>query len=149
MSGEVSIPLSFPTDEDGFLTQECPECQRRFMVLLGEGSDQPLSYCPYCGHHGQGCWWTEEQSEYAQSVAVAEVIAPELRKLEQAAKSLEKSTGGFLKVSVKSDVPDQPIDPPTEPLSELRIKQFRCCRERVKVEKERFHYCIICGRKTR
>lgn len=148
MSDEISIPVSFPTDDDGFLSQQCPSCQQRFMVRFGQGSDKPISYCPYCAHHEQDCWWTEEQSEYFQSVAIAEVVAPELRKLEQTAKSVEKSTGGFLRMSVRSDVPERPIEPPPEPLSQLKIKRFRCCGEDVKVDSRRVHYCIICGRKT-
>ena len=149
MSDEAAVSVSFPTDEDGFLSQECPSCQRRFMVKFGEGSDQPISYCPYCGHHGHDCWLTQEQDEYASSVIAAEVMAPHLRELERQAKSISGSTGGFLTMSVQSDVPRQSSDPPQEPLSELRTKRFRCCREQVKVEKERFHHCIICGRKTR
>ena len=152
MSETVSIPVSFPTDEDGFITQECPSCTRRFKVVFSDDGSGPLSYCPYCQHHGLGCWWTTEHVEYFQSVVVAEVVAPELRKLERKADSISKEFGRGplgLSISVQSDVPDQPADPPPEPLGDFEVKRFRCCREDVKVEKERFHYCIICGKKSR
>ena len=152
MSDTVSIPVLFHTDEDGFVSQGCPACGRRFMVKFeegaGDGSDEPISYCPYCRHNEYDCWWTEEQFEHIHSAVVAEVAAPELRKLERQMESVNRSSGGLLSMSIQSDIPEQPTDPPPEPLSDLRIKRFRCCREEVKVEKDRFHYCIICGRKT-
>ena len=120
----------------------------RFTDGGGDGSDEPVSYCPYCAHNEQDCWWTIEQVEYFQSVAAAEIVMPELRKLERQMESFNRSSGGLLSMSIESDTPERPADPPPEPLEDFRIKRFRCCGENVKVEKERFHYCIICGRKT-
>jgi hypothetical protein len=75
------MQVSLATDNDGFLSQECPTCMRRFKVLLGQGSDQPIRHCPYCGHEGEGCWWTTEQADYLAAVASEELIGPELKKM--------------------------------------------------------------------
>ena len=75
--------MTFPTDADGFLSQECPSCEQRFKVVFGEGSEEPIAYCPYCGHNGQDCWHTQSQVDYIQAVAANVALAPELKKFER------------------------------------------------------------------
>lgn len=58
------MEVSFPTDSDGYLSQECPSCEQIFKVVFGEGSEEPISFCPYCGHSGRDCWYTKPQVEY-------------------------------------------------------------------------------------
>ena len=69
MSDEIRVRVSLNTDDDGFLSQRCPSCERRFKVKFGEGSDRPISFCPYCGHNEEGCWWTQEQADYLAAQA--------------------------------------------------------------------------------
>ena len=77
------MKVSLPTDSDGFLSQECPFCEQRFKVLFGQGSQEPVSHCPYCGHIGQQGWLTKAQQDYVTAVATDVVVAPELNKLER------------------------------------------------------------------
>jgi hypothetical protein len=63
------LEVNFPTDLDGFLSQECPSCNQPFKVLFGQGSSEPISFCPYCGFEGQDCWWTQEQVDHAAAAA--------------------------------------------------------------------------------
>jgi hypothetical protein len=63
---EVTFPLK--PDGDGFLTQECPYCNRAFKVAFGLGSADSLRYCPYCGMEGH-VWFTVAQQKYLQSKA--------------------------------------------------------------------------------
>lgn len=135
------LEVSFPTDVDGFLSQECPSCNHRFKVLFGEGSDAPISYCPYCGYNGQECWHTPEQIEYVQAIATSEVLGPELKKLQR---SLGSNSKSLLKFDGTSAIPTPP-PPPMETDDELAFLRFRCCNETVKVSLHEQLFCIICG----
>ena len=135
------MEVNFPTDADGFLSQECPSCEQQFKVIFGEGSEEPISYCPYCGHNGQDCWFTQAQADYIQSVAADVALGPELKRLERQLKGMSK---GFLKVSMKSKLP-KPPPTPIEADDQYDILHLPCCNETVKVTRHERHFCIICG----
>jgi len=141
-----SVTVSFNTDSDGFLSQECPSCERRFKAKLGEGSDQPISFCPYCGHSGRDCWWTPEQVEYLSTKVSNEVIGPQLDAM--ARDFNRKTAGGFVSMSMevsKTPIPLQPY----EPNDDWPKAKFECCNEVIKHDGKvhRLH-CIICGSDT-
>lgn len=136
------MEVSFPTDSDGFLSQECPSCAQRFKVLFEQGSSEPISHCAYCGFVGQNCWHTREQVEYANAVIMSAVVAPELDKLRR---ELTRSSSGWLKIGLKADIPVPP-PPPVETDVALDILHFPCCNETVKVTPHASLFCIICGR---
>lgn len=131
----------FPTDVDGFLSQECPSCKQRFKVVFGEGSEEPISYCPYCGYKGNDCWYTQEQVDHMQAVATNVALGPELKKIER---QLKQASKGLLTIDMKSDLPE-PSAPPIEIDDPLYIVHFPCCNETVKVTRHERHFCIICG----
>jgi hypothetical protein len=133
------MELSFTTDSDGFFSRECPSCDRQFKVIVGEGSDEPISYCPHCGHQGRDCWHTIAQVEYAQAVALSEFVAPEIDKFKRSL-----SAGGLFKVSGKHNLP-KPPSPPLEIDEPYDIIRFRCCNETVKLHRAATNFCIICG----
>ena len=135
------MELNFPKDADGFLSQECPSCEQQFKVIFGEGSEEPISYCPYCGHNEQDCWFTQVQVDYMQSVAANVALGPELKKLEHQLKGMST---GFLKVDMTSNL-SEPPPAPTETDDLLAILHLPCCNETVKVTRHERHFCIICG----
>ena len=135
------MEVSFPTDTDGFLSQECPSCQQRFKVIFGEGSQEPISHCPYCGYKGQQCWFTQEQSDHVRTVATNVVLAPELKKLEQ---KIKRSSKGLLKINMEYNLP-KPSQPPVETDTSFDILHFPCCKETIKINRQQKHFCIICG----
>lgn len=135
------MEITLATDSDGFLSQQCPSCDQRFKVLFGAGSEQPISYCPYCRYRGERCWHTAEQVAYAQSVAVDLVLRPELSRFER---ELKRRSDGFLKIEAKSSVPD-PLAAPIEADEALDLLRFQCCNETIKVWRQDRHFCIICG----
>lgn len=134
--------ISFPTDSDGYLSQECPSCAQRFKVRFGEGSEDPISFCPYCGHKGHDCWYTQDQVVYIQAVTTDVVLGPELKKLERETK---RASGGLLKLDMKTDLP-QAGAPPMETDDALDVLRFPCCHETIKVTRHDRHFCIICGK---
>ncbi len=147
----MEIPISLATDSDGFVSQECPACNGRFKTKFGEGSSEPISFCPYCSHMGQQCWWTPEQAEYIQEVgqqAASEMVSKELGKMAKGFN--QKSSSGFLKVKmdVKSSRGRTPTAP-AEPDLDMPIIEFDCCGEHIKynaAEETKSLCCVICGK---
>lgn len=100
-----SVMVSVDSDEEGFIGRECPECEMYFKLKLGTGLPIDYHICPYCGCRGStDKFFTKDQIEYAQSVAVRKIMKPLMDDLHRSLKSLERSTrGGFIqfKVSMK------------------------------------------------
>jgi len=136
------VEINFPTDSNGYLSQECPSCAQRFKVCFGEGSEEPISFCPYCGYKGHDCWYTPDQVQYIQAVATDVVLTPELKKLER---EMKKASIGFLKIDMKDDFP-QVGTPPMEADDAFDVLNFPCCNEKIKVTRNDRHFCIICGK---
>ena len=139
--GLQPLEISFSTDADGFLSQECPSCEQWFKVIFGEGSEEPISHCPYCGHSGQNCWFTQAQVDYMQAVAADVALGPELKKLERQLKGMSK---GFLKASMTSNLP-KPPPAPIETDDLFDMLNLSCCNETIKVTRRERYFCIICG----
>ena len=135
------MEVNYPTNFEGFLSQECPSCAKRFKVCFGQGSEEPISYCPYCRHNGQDGWFTQNQIEHVQAIAASTVVAPELAKLAQ---EFERMSGGFAKLDMPSDFTEVSI-PLMETDDDLRELRLPCCGEIVKMEQKQEYYCIICG----
>lgn len=126
------MEIAFPTDSDGFLSQECPSCVHLFKIVLGEGSEEPVSYCPYCGHNGEDCWYTQPQIDHFKNVAMKEA----LEQLSRGSRGLEITPSTRLNGS---------LQPPMETDDPLAILRFPCCNEAIKVDRRDRHFCIICG----
>lgn len=142
MDKQISVTLN--TDDDGFLSQECPGCQRRFKVNFSEGGDQPISFCPYCGHNNTGCWWTTEQAEYLSAKAAQEIVGPELDKMAQ---DFNRNTSSGL-IGMNMKVNHSPTPPaPQEPDDDWPLVTFECCNERIKHDGQNSDLrCVICGK---
>ncbi len=78
MSDTIKFSIPMKNDEEGFFGRECPneECLGYFKIERGtglQGENLPC-HCPYCGHVGpHDTFWTQDQLEYARSVAMREV----------------------------------------------------------------------------
>jgi len=147
MDDDAKVTVRLLTDDDGFVSQECPACERRFKARLGEGSDRPIAFCPYCGHNGEGCWWTKEQAEYLAAAVGGKVLGPEL---EEMARDFNRSSPKDDFLSVSMEVKRSPVpDPPEEPTDDWPTSTFDCCGETIKHDGqgESLH-CIICGQEN-
>jgi hypothetical protein len=142
---EQSIRVSFPTDADGFVSQQCPSCNRRFKIRVDD-SGNAVSHCPYCGSGTENGWLTEEQRAYAMGVVAEQTIDP---MMEQFSRSLSRMNrpGGFIKVSgsyKKSPRPPQPGES-DEPMP---VFTASCCNEPVKHDGSASElFCIVCGKR--
>jgi hypothetical protein len=136
------LEIKIPTDIDGFLTQECPTCRLHFKVILVEGSEEPVSFCPYCGFEGHDCWFTQSQLDYITDVAINIELGPEIKKLEQ---SLKHASNELFTINMQSNVKEVST-PPMEVDSDLEIFRFTCCNETIKAEWHEMLFCVICGK---
>lgn len=145
MDTEKNLMFSLNTDEDGYISQECPACERRFKIKPGTGSDKPISFCSYCGYEGRDCWWTKEQVDYLGKAVLQKTIEPEFEKM---AKEINRSSkkGDF--ISMRMDFKSSPRAVPPEELSEDWPKMlFECCGEKIKHDQsQKALFCIICGK---
>jgi ribosomal protein S27E len=138
-----ALQVSLPTDEDGFLSQRCPSCERTFKVRFGEGAEEPIAHCPYCGYEGIECWWTNEQAEYVSAVAAAELLGPELKRLTRRM----SSTGGLIDIRGNVTLPEVPATPLEVDDPGFAMVTFPCCNETIKHDGEAEQLnCIICGK---
>lgn len=143
----MDVEVSFRTDSDGFLSRQCPKCVRRFKSISGEGSDQPISCCPYCGHRDRGNWLTDEQTKYAMAVAADAVITPELNKMARKF-NRQLGGGGLLKISMDVKRGSKPRAP-VESNNSMLIVRFACCNERIKHDgRATALHCVICGKQS-
>jgi hypothetical protein len=155
VSDETEIAVSVPLDSDGFLRRECPTCEREFKWRPTQDDDEhqpdPVPeggyYCPYCAIQAPpDAWHTKGQVEFFGNAVHRQVVTPGLEKLNR---ELRRSGGGFLKIDVETDVPDE-VDPPTESDDMCRV-DFACHpNEPVKVLDDwtRPVHCLLCGRPT-
>ena len=138
-----TVQVSIARDADGFTTQECPACHSRFKVRFEKGSGRPLSYCPYCRHHGHSCWWTPEQARYLAAMAGEQVIGPMLDRLSRSFNASQRGNG-LVRVQLHRKHSPKPAQPLEGSQPSRRIT-FRCCTEEVKCKEDAI-YCVICGK---
>jgi len=144
MSNKFKVPLK--TDSHGFISQECPNCEKRFKVKYGEGSDKPISFCPYCGHKGNNCWWTKEQADYLGSVVIKEAVEPKFEKMAREI-NRKSSRSGSISMSMDFKKSPKPVVP-QETEDDWPSISFECCDETIKYEQGQGPlFCIICGKK--
>ena len=139
-----TLSVRFSTDSEGFLSQECPSCKTRFKVRFGEGSDQPIAFCPYCDHNGKDCWWTPEQAEYMSATVGSEVVGPELDKMAREFNRKTRGRNNLISMSMKVSHSEAPIQP-DEPEEAWMKTRFQCCDETIKHQEGEHLRCIICG----
>ena len=147
----MSTSISSPLDE-GFLRRECPHCERQFKWHHGPAdarpediADPPVYFCPYCGETAApDQWWTTEQAEYAQQLALGEGM----KIFEDEFERLERSTrGGIIEFKFSGIDAGEPPPPLHEPNDMLVVESPCHSWEPIKVDEAWTESlrCIICG----
>lgn len=97
--------VSIPTDGEGYLGRECPECESYFKITPGTGlEDATECVCPYCGQKAeQPDFSTQAQIDYATSVVTQQVMGAVTKDLKDMARSFNRKCSGGL-FSLKMDV---------------------------------------------
>lgn len=154
MNDEISVAVSLPLDDDGFLRRECPTCEQEFKWFVhregsGEAEQVDQYSCPMCGEAaGLDSWWTAAQLEYSRGVAAPVVDDAINDMLDEAFKPLRnnehlkfKRTGRF---SLNTPAPA----PLIEPNDDMVIIESPCHpNEPVKLTRvaTAHLHCLICG----
>ena len=141
--------ISFPLDSDGFLSQECPECERIFKVVFDQSDGdakaggKPLAFCPYCGHQELDAWWTKDQVSYLAEFATETFVRPIIRDFGE---NLKRSLAGS-SMSVKTTMASsKSLAAPIESEVGMSVALFKCCDENIKHDGSRGAlHCICCG----
>lgn len=155
MSDDLSIPVSLPLDEDGFLRRECLNCERQFKWwstpdgedAVEKGKEEVEAYfCPYCYQPSPpSSWWTREQIEYMQQLAVSEALGPQLRGMKN---NLERGNRRSKWISVEMSAPDLSQPEPLTELDDMVRVDVPCHPEEpFKVEEawDDEVACLVCG----
>jgi uncharacterized Zn-finger protein len=152
---EIPIPMSLPLDKDGFLRRECPNCERQFKWWPASSEEiseeiqeaREAYFCPYCHEPAPlDAWWTKEQLEYAQRLAVAEVMEPEIRRFKNDMERINRGSRGH----VRFDASPPPLSRPeslTEPDDMIRVDVPCHPEEPTKVDEgwDGEVACLVCG----
>ncbi|MHC5825890.1 MAG: hypothetical protein ACYT04_61070, partial [Nostoc sp.] len=69
---EVTFKINIPSDNDGFITLQCPFCEDRFKLTVTDFQREDIIeiFCPYCGlRHQHNAFLTDEVIEQAHIIA--------------------------------------------------------------------------------
>ena len=145
---KVSLEISIPLDEDGFIEMECDFCKNRFMLHkdVYESEDNINFFCPICGLPNKtNTFFCPEVLEKARQKTLDYVHAEIDRQLGKTMREINRS--GFMKMTMKKPrkEAEKELYTPTESYETV----YRdCCGVDVKVrnlDKEIGIYCPICG----
>jgi hypothetical protein len=153
MNDEISIPVSLPLDDHGFLRRECPSCEEEFKWYSHSEGDPDAElvdqyFCPRCGQAaGTDSWWTPAQLEYVHGAAAPAIDDVINNALDDVFKGLKSNK--FLKVERGSQyTSDTPTPEPLHEPNDMVIVESPCHpNEPVKIPEtvtDRV-YCLICG----
>lgn len=139
----MEFSVSIKPDEEGYVGRECPTCEKYFKIKPGTGilgfTD---CYCPYCQHFGpQDEFWTKQQIEYAQSVALNKISGDLLKTMKKMERKPKRNQFISIGISVKGK--PTPITYYTENELEEKVTCERCTLDYTIYGA--FGYCPDCG----
>lgn len=102
--GRKQFRLIFLQMKNGLIGRECPKCNMYFKIKPGTGLQISYHICPYCKYRGDNNeFFTQDQIEYAKSIAIKTVMDPFLDTLDKTFKKMERATkGGFIQIKVRT-----------------------------------------------
>lgn len=144
MSEEI-IKFNIPSDNDGFVSFNCPFCKEKFKLRVPdvESDDVIYLFCPYCGLQDKPSKFiSQEALEQAKILAINKMKSV----LNDAFGDLERNTRNnkyvTFKVNKKLDMEDEKTLFEIEDAMEL--VNLKCCNKNVKTRCLEI-YCPYCG----
>jgi hypothetical protein len=145
---DVVFSITIPSDDDGFITLQCPFCSDRFKLTVEDFEREDIIdlFCPYCGlQHEPSRFLTDEVLEQAQIVAMNYVKSI----INDFSKDLERRFKGKKYISFKAG---KPLETEKERIlferEELETTKLECCQLTVKtrpLSQAIGIYCPCCG----
>lgn len=129
----TQITVSLEPDEQGMIGRECPqeECGLYFKVRLGTGREKEEFRCPYCRVEGHlSNFATQDQLEYAKSVAVKKLVEPMLRDFKRDVERLNRrQPKGLIQLKFSVDYKSASIQRYLERQLETEVHCDSCATE--------------------
>lgn len=139
----MEFSVKIDPDEDGNIGRECPECEKYFKIKFGTGiPDATDCHCPYCNHIGpHDEFWTKEQIEYAQSVALNKISGDLLNSLKKM--EVKPNRNQFISIGIEVRGTPTPITYYSEKELEEKVECKNCTLQYTIYGS--FGYCPDCG----
>ncbi|MGX5623675.1 TFIIB-type zinc ribbon-containing protein [Bacillus cereus] len=146
MSNKETIRFSIYSDEDGFVSLQCPFCKEKFKLTTQDIENEHILsiFCPHCGlTKGSNSFLTREQKE--QALRLIQNTVNEM--LNDFTKNLEKSFSGNKHVTFKNSgkLKSQKTKVIIEPYN-MDEYTVPCCQKHIKAfSMDNNIYCPFCG----
>ena len=149
MDDKFQMTISIPTDDDGYVLLQCPNCGTFFKATSTDIKDDGILdlFCPSCGLIGKN-FITEDVFKLANTMITnktMDIIYEECKKIERQ----------FCKGPIKFKAGKPPKHELEEPIRSgieaLEIVSFPCCKRTAKIKpilKITGCYCPFCGVKN-
>lgn len=149
MSEDMTINISIPADDDGYVLLRCPNCGTYFKITPHDYEDDGVLeiYCPSCGLAGEN-YITEDVLDLAMAKAkniAMDMIHDEFKKMERQFHS------GPIVVKAGKPPIHESENPIRSGIEALEITSFPCCKRTAKIKpilKMTGCYCPFCGVKN-
>ncbi|XWK91712.1 MAG: hypothetical protein U7127_30825 (plasmid) [Phormidium sp.] len=145
---DVVFQITIPSDNDGFVTLQCPFCEDRFKLTVTDFEREDIIeiFCPYCGlRHQHSHFLRDEVIEQAHTVA--NNYAKSM--INEWVKKLERNFKGSKNVKFKADKPlKMEVQKILFEQEELETVNLNCCQITAKtrfLNKVIGIYCPCCG----
>jgi len=146
---ELSIEL--PTDEDGFLPRQCPNCSGKFAIHGDNYQEEHYLNlrCPYCNWIEEfDEFLTEDQFEYGKAVTENEARRMMEKEFAEAFEDVFSSSNDFIEVEANPDEINFGERGTPSPHLSIKTKQITCFKcdfkYLVRKEDENESSCPVC-----
>ncbi len=148
---DITMSVSVPLDDDGFLGRECPSCTQTFRINGDDYEELPDDlhlWCVYCGHREEHTGFlTQQQQDRAMRTAGDIGVQMIGQAFDEAFGKMARRTRGR-RSTVQVNYRSKPFYPRALPgIDEerlIRIRQCDPCAVRYAVFGEH-RYCPVCG----
>lgn len=139
----MEFSVNIEADEAGYTGRECPECEKYFKIKFGTGLPEAMEcHCPYCNHIGpQDEFWTKQQIEYAQSVALNKISGDLLKSMKKM--EMKPKRNQFISIGIEVKGKPTPVTYYSEKELEEKVVCNSCTLEYTIYGA--FGFCPDCG----
>ena len=149
MSTEFDLTISIPSDEEGYVLLQCPNCGTYFKLTPADIKDDGVLevFCPSCGLISEN-YITEDVNELAVAMVknkAMEIIHKEFKRIEH------KFSNGAVVFKAGMRPKQEYESPINSGIEALEETYFPCCKRYAKIKpllKTTGCYCPFCGLKN-
>ena len=141
--------VELQSDPEGFISRQCPTCQRVFklsVARLKADDASPVAYCPYCRTPNADDWYTDDQQAFLHAAiqrAAMQWVSGQFGEM------LGDSQGSGMEVSQgEHELPPEPAGPPAEETEGFTVVDVPCHPDdpfKITSETTGEVACPICG----